>query len=394
MKRILSVLLGLTLLMSIPTLSAQEDDPKEFQGYFFIAEAPGGWFGENWIVDDDPSGELAVFTPTEVDYGTFNPNEDDLDGLAQVSALVDAIREGGVLGVVVINGDMLAEEGMDASLLIGELTSELGLLDFTQGTVEGRGVTGTFVQGTVPGSGALTGTTFGFYGALMTGQSKSILLAGGAPEAMFEDLLPQFEHFAQTLEMISSDLPTTFEGSTEGFVGVDTPNYTLEIPEAWNNSFVVVEEDGGYGVSILSPIQVTLSSEEIDQLLEDLTADQEFVTALSTDIMIGIVEIPLDEMGDECTTAKICAGLLSVSFAEIAGDALVEKSELQPITVGGASGMEMLGTFSDGEMSFGMRAMLVEYQGSMFLVVAGGPQDKFMEQQDTIQQVIDSLTFK
>jgi hypothetical protein len=397
MKQRLRVLLSLSLLVSlfasIPMLFAQEDDPEDFQGYFFSAEPPQGWFGENWYITEEPGGELAVFTPAEVDFGDFDPSEGDLNELIENINLITALRDGGILGTILYNGNMLADEGMEAGQFLAQLTSLAGITDFTEGTVEGRGVTGTSIQGTIPGSGELSGITFGFYGALMTNDTATVILIAAAPEAVFEELLPQFEHYAQTMETNSDTEPTTFETETEGFVGVESFSYSLEIPADWSSSFHMIAEDDGYQVSILSSADIELSDEAIAGILGDLTADEEFVTALSDEIVIGIVEVPRETIGD-CPVLADCASLVAAGFEEAVGDALVESSELQPVTIGGAEGVEMIATLSAFDATFGMRALLVENQGSAFLIVAGGPQEQFMAQQDTIQQILDSLTFK
>jgi hypothetical protein len=396
MKQRLRVLLSLGLLVSlfasIPMLFAQEDDPESFQGQFFRAEPPQGWFGQSWMIEDEPDSELVIFTPSEVDYGTFNPSEDDIEDLSEISGLVDAIREGGALGIIIYNGDILAELGGDPSLLIGELISQLGLENSTQGTVEGRGLAGSSIQGTIPGGGALAGETFGFYGAIMRGQSITILLGGGAPESKFEEILPQFEHFAQTLEGSVGGEPVAFEATTAGFAGFNTPNYTIEIPEAWYSNYRVLEDDG-YGLSILSPIEVTITDDEVSETLGDLEASEAFAAAISTDIMMGIMEFPRSDL-DSCLTTEECANFITTLYKELLGDSLVEASELQSVTVGDEAGTEIIATLSGSGLTFTLRAVFVEHGDNLFLILAGGTEEQFTAQSDTIQQVLDSLTFK
>jgi hypothetical protein len=392
MKRTLALFMTFMLLVSLPAVFAQEDDPEGFQGQFFSAEPPQGWFGQNWFIDEEPSGEFAIFTPTEVDYSGFDPSHSEIEELGQISELVDAVREGGALGVIIYNGDMLAELGGDAALLMGELTSQLGIEGAAQGVVEGRGVTGTSIQGTIPGSGALAGETFGFYGAILSGQSITVLLAGGAPEAVFADVLPEFEHFAQTMEGIADGEALPLEAPSSGFISVDTPSFTIDVPESWTSSYRVLEEDGN-GVTLLSPAEVSLTDEDILYALARMDTTEAFLEAVSADILIGIVEFEREDIGD-CTELADCAIVSVASLSEIAGDSLIEFSELVPANIGGADGVEMTATLAKGETTYSLLAILVEYQDKAYLVAVGGPQEQFTAQEATIQQVFESLTFK
>jgi hypothetical protein len=128
----------------------------------------------------------------------------------------------------------------------------------------------------------------------------------------------------------------------------ERPGYIIEIPETWQTLYYFSQGDG-LGISLLTPSTITSTEEEIDTLFTDGTVSESIKNSLTTDITLGIVETQCD-LYEQCLGMESLALILPGEIKRGLGDALIDASEMQPVTMNDAEGYEIEIIFNGGEL--------------------------------------------